>query len=470
MRSISFNLRAEQSLAVSWAREIAFYQKSEDFVTGSALRGAVASAWLADRDADPAFFEEIFEGLVRFETAIPQGFTVVPLSVFLCKYRTQPTCQSWYEDRAVHLTEGLSIHSSCHCGDQVERSKGHIVATSSEANDALLGQRTRTAVNPVTGSSRDRALFAQEALRSGLTFSGRITCIDKLSPSAEKALTDWIKGPQNSSRSIRLGRGKSVMGKAVFENVQLVNDNIKTVSPGRHIVRCKTPLIVLDDAGRPTTDITYEFLRRGLERTAIVHSWVRPTLIGGWHTVSGLPKPADYALVAGTTYVVDVPAEDTNAWNQVQVTGLGHRRREGFGVVEVDPDLWEYPKSSEQSAPDRQVVTTSKGSPFTEIKNAIEGLLVSLRVESGENENSVPQINQIRDLLSVLARDPRGVKEGLEQIKDRPFWQKRGTKVIDARDEIIKQLQGPRREALKARNYFEARYMVDLTSGEEEKA
>ena len=453
MTSLFFTLRAQQDLAVSWTSEIAFYQRSEEYITGTALRGALAAAWLADHGPDLRYFADIFEGPVFFEGANPQGFKIVPLSVRRCKYKPLPACQQCYKDDAEPAKQGQKA-DTCACGGSMEYSKGEMAGPYSGSSEELRDERVRTAIDPITGSSKEQALFSQQALNSGLIFEGRITQLDKLGDEARQTFITWL----DNLRSIRLGRGKSVMGEAFF-TVSPSDENAKPVlQPGRHILRCRTPLILLDDMGRNTTQIDVEFKRRGLHETEVVPGceWVRPVTIGGWHTVSGLPKPSDHALVAGSTYVIDVPADEVTQLQKVLVDGLGYRRREGFGAVDLDPAPWAPPPVQESPS------STHVRSDF---RVAVDKVFRTLQAEQGVTGIQAAWVNQVRDLLQALTRGTQISNGAIAETKERPFWTERTRSVIDAREEMIRTI--PTEDyARKALNYLYNEYGIDEQGGE----
>ena len=71
---------------------------------------------------------------------------------------------------------------------------------------------------------------------------------------------------------------------------------------------------------------------------------MRTEVVGGWHAASGLPKPADATLVAGSVFVLRPSgAVDAATLAGLVSNGLGLRRVEGFGVVDVNPAAWRFP-------------------------------------------------------------------------------------------------------------------------------
>lgn len=458
MKSFAFTLAAQQPLAVSWAHEIAFYQTSQEYVTGTALRGALATAWLADHGSGSPYFEDIFEGRVCFEGAAPHDYRIVPLSVRMCKYKPTSDCETWHVDDAekTKQADGQNLSECKFCGGATEYSKGGMAGPYEDRDNQLRGQRVRTAIDPDTGSSKKGALYTQQALNGGLFFNGRITRLDTLSDDARDVFSSWfttLKG-----KSIRLGRGRSVMGEAKVTDIREQDEETPNVSPGLHILRCRTPLILLDDAGRATTQISFELVRHGV-KTPVVREWTRPVLVGGWHGVSGLPKPTDYALVAGTTYVIDVHTDEVEAWLKILAYGLGYRRREGFGALDFDPEPWSPPPKREQP---------TSGAVEDPVREAVNQIFVALRAEQGTDANQPEGINQIRDLLKLLSSTSQGARDAITELDKTAFWMKRSRKVREARDELIRVIhQGSARDNVqKALNYLSRNFRTDKSGGE----
>ena len=110
---------------------------------------------------------------------------------------------------------------------------------------------------------------------------------------------------------------------------------------GRLVIRLRSPGIFTDDQGRPSRDPNAAELDEVLGCQArVVRRWARWETVGGWHVASGLPKPAELAVAAGSTYLIEpsgpVPGD---ALAELGRRGLGLRRHEGFGDLAPPPRL-----------------------------------------------------------------------------------------------------------------------------------
>ena len=110
---------------------------------------------------------------------------------------------------------------------------------------------------------------------------------------------------------------------------------------GMLVLRLRSPGIFTDPQGRPSRDPDPSELTEVLGTPArVVRRWTRWQQAGGWHIASGLPKPSELAVAAGSTYLIS--AERTVAdpvLAQLGQRSLGLRRHEGFGDLAPPPEL-----------------------------------------------------------------------------------------------------------------------------------
>ncbi len=314
------------------------------YVPGSVLRGALAALWISRHGPpDPGHprrseFIEIFEGDTHWPSVYPTpGPGPEPLSVLRCKYRPLEACHDWAVDEASSRAGGSSpsgSHRTCPvCGGPTRYGKGQV-------DGARTVRRTRTALDSLgigrTGTAAEAQLHTVEALAAGTVLAGSVTLP---ADGAADAFCDEVDGT-----TIRLGRRRSVQGAAVVRiGSALPPETATSRDDGLAVVRFTTDAILVDDAGRPVAQPDARRLGRalGLPLASIERAWVRSGPRGGWHGASGLPKPVETVIVAGSTFLCR-PAEAPDAERRLATTlrGAGLRRNEGFGTVEIDPDEW----------------------------------------------------------------------------------------------------------------------------------
>ncbi|MFB9733445.1 type III-B CRISPR module-associated Cmr3 family protein [Ornithinimicrobium kibberense] len=103
------------------------------------------------------------------------------------------------------------------------------------------------------------------------------------------------------------------------------------------ILRLASPGVFVDQFGRPAPVPDTAELEDLLQaEVRLTNPWSDPRwdVHGGWHAASGLPKPEERVVAAGTTYLVRTaqPLTDT-ALQTLAMQGLGLRRHEGYGAL-----------------------------------------------------------------------------------------------------------------------------------------
>jgi CRISPR-associated protein Csx10 len=303
-----------------------FVLGTADHLPGTVVRGAFAARWLTrhqyrtDQPGLRAEFLALFEGQVRygplFHTAAPAA-----LSVLAHKYPASADCDHDDIDRAHTDFTG---HHCPQCGSPLEQVKP------GRGDGPATGRRVHVAISD-TGVARRGQLVTRETLQPGLTFTGTVHTDDP-------ALLDILRDLGH----LRVGGRRTTHGLA---DVHL--DQTRPVplpllrEDGLLIVVLRSPGIFVDDAGRPQRDPNAGELDDLFGCPVTIHRrWTRWTTVGGWHTASGLPKPAELAVAAGSTYLLAPaipPTQDTIT--RLTQRGLGLRRHEGFGDLGPPPPI-----------------------------------------------------------------------------------------------------------------------------------
>jgi CRISPR-associated protein Csx10 len=117
----------------------------------------------------------------------------------------------------------------------------------------------------------------------------------------------------------------------------------ETRDRGRQVVlRLLSPGLFVDAAGRPVADPDPDELHAvlGVAEVQVERHWVRWVQVGGWHVASGLPKPVEHAVSAGSVYLIRcTPAPAEAGLRRLADQGVGLRRAEGFGVLGGTPPV-----------------------------------------------------------------------------------------------------------------------------------
>lgn len=317
------------------------------YVPGGVVRGALAGAWIArhgrPQDCDKALrgdFKQLFGPEARYGYAFPitsggQVDAPPPLSWYTHKYRANARC----EDRIWDLAREDLPGETCEvCGSPYDRVKGG------------RGPRTYwdTGIGIGTsGTARRGELYSQEELVRDSEFTAAIDIPEEALPTLGELST------------IRLGSGRTTRGRArvtVGEGVttprvepEWLDADPRKPRQRKLVLRLTSPAVLVDELGRPSRDPSPWELRQALgEETVrrVGRRWVRWGTVGGWHIASGLPKPDETIVEAGSTYVVEVNVPpggpDRELDDRVRallLRGIGLRREEGFGALHlVAPD------------------------------------------------------------------------------------------------------------------------------------
>jgi CRISPR-associated protein Csx10 len=327
---------ARQGLAIGGPAEVGFDKITLRYVPGSVLRGAFASVWIDEYGVPDAAnprreeFIGLFERDIRYGPLLQEGATVVPLSATWCKYPSTPACETWSADAAV---DGDA--STCqHCGNGTDMGKGDVAGV-------RVRRILRTELDD-QGRPLDGRLYARHELESRLAYRGHLT-----------GTHPWLR----QAREIWLGGRTSSRGLATVQVASQPDEPAAPVIPaparadGALVIRLTSPAIIVDDAGRPTLDPLPEVLRiLGMPASAVekARCWTRPVRAGGWHAASGLPKPMELAMEMGSVLVLHFREQpDRTRLQHLAQDGMGLRRIEGFGSVQINPPPWRRAQTSQ---------------------------------------------------------------------------------------------------------------------------
>jgi CRISPR-associated protein Csx10 len=343
-------LTAHQPLALGVRPSGRAPTQTQLHVPGSVLRGALAGAWIRDH-GEPSKergelrreFVALFESDTLFGPLFVEGTGVVPLSVRRCKYQA---CPGVHPDAAF----ADEVPASCpSCQGPLTPGRGEVESFGS-AHQALAVETTHLEIEDHTQVAREGMLFTRRALRhKDATGSERILR-GRITPGAElpSSAAHWL-GQQHD---LRLGGRRSTNGGVTY------TARAATPQPPRTgplvAIRLLAPAILADASGLPL-DLTdraslWDALNEelygvlGVRISGVKRVWSRREYIGGWHAASNLPKPVELAASAGTVILLAFerpPAPD--ALLALALRGLGLRRNEGFGSLEVATCAWSPP-------------------------------------------------------------------------------------------------------------------------------
>lgn len=411
MITLKYILTAKSRVSAGATAEVVNSRRAHTVIPGSTVRGALASVWVADHGVDwpDPDFRRLFEQALTVRQAVPERVKLDPMSLVSCKYPMVDEfgrkCEDERRDLALDVAEGTDPAFICPvCGGSWESGRGW------RTHEATTVATTRTALNH--GVAKDQELFTRRALERHSVLRGSLSFEESVASADELA---WFA---NTIRPLRIGGQRSVLGAVEFSATRVTDEPtvIKRGLRGRLVLRAASPLIVTGPGGAATTDATTALQRVLGAGVTVVAQWRRPVLLSGWHMASGLPKPQEWALAAGSTFVVEGAPDDTPERLR---RGVGLRRNEGFGDLLL-VDLDEAPRKSvtavvplPQPSTARRVSDAGTAQPQPE---ASEG--PAPRAVDGVRSEVVRLVDEIAVRLGSRSRTAiDGIGAGISQVR-----------------------------------------------------
>lgn len=314
MTWLQVSITATQRVSLGQGGERAFLTTSHPVVPGSVIRGALAAAWVNAGGTRDAQFKALFEG-ARFSPAIPDGVTVVNQSLSVCKYHVPGAVGHEAEhDEAFLGRLGPDDHG---CRGRAAANGGY--------RGVEFVTVTTTALEPRKHVAARSQLFSRQAFEAGTVFTGFVVVPDGVSHARLGKI-----------RTVFLGGRSSVMGRCQLEAREVAPPALPADGQGNVVIRTVSPTILLDDAGAPTGDLAAVLTRGGLKVHSVWAGRRDANVASGWHAASGLPKPAEIAVAPGAMALLG--PVDSQALLRLLEHGIGVRRNEGYGWVEIAPE------------------------------------------------------------------------------------------------------------------------------------
>lgn len=312
------SVELHQTASFGRGQERAHLTRTAPIIPGATIRGALAAAWRREGWPSDTTFAETFDGAVRFSPLVPETMRLQPLSVFACKYHDAGASHPAQTDLAFEP----GGFRPADCGSRSEGLKGGYLPT---PGSQALRTASSTRISRRTQTAHASNLFTREGHPPSTVFTGHII--------GDPALVDKL----GDLHDVVVGGRRSVMGAAGVAIERYEGPMAPDSQGGEVVVRAISPTILVDAAGRPSTALApaLEDLGLTVDPRRVWDDRMTTDGTGGWHAASGLPKPAELALVAGATAVLLDP--DPVSLRALLETGLGLRRAEGFGWFEVAP-------------------------------------------------------------------------------------------------------------------------------------
>lgn len=419
---LQVTVTSQQRTSFGTGGERAYLTHTHPFLPGSVLRGALAAAWLRTGTTD-AKFEQIFEA-GRFSPALPAWVDVESQSVGRCKYHQETANGSHAE---------YVDYAFCSDLDQAGQKLGKCAA-----REKLKGDYTRkglvtqvaTALEPRKNTAAKSQLFAREMIEKGTEFVGYVVLPDDADTDALTKIDMAFVGGRSSILGRCLVEWEEIDGAPGSE----ASSHDGAAGAEQVVIRTLSPTILVDNRGLPADDFGAAIKTAvGCAPVAVWAGRVESGLASGWHAASGLPKPAEIAFAPGAVAVLR--GVDRSKLDALLDSGLGLRRNEGYGWVEIVTKAWE-PRDAEPSRPKSLVSAAKAKRGAADWLDEIELLQLNdaerqwfgnqlRRLRAGQSKaiNAVMKTEKVAGQLTPVQlngdrADIIGVRQLLEEIPD----------------------------------------------------
>ncbi|MFN8472209.1 MAG: CRISPR-associated RAMP protein Csx10 [Anaerolineae bacterium] len=330
------------------------------YIPGSAIRGALIGRYAGKKDASADNFRRLFlDGGVRFLHAYPrlpggQRMLPVPLSwqsrkdvdspsvVYDTVFLTTPPANAQLKGVTMPFCAVQGAASGGKTNVTLGRPALQINIHTARAN------RQRTTADGAT-------VFRYDSLAAGQTFVGAIESDNAGDIATLKTLIE--AAPQLLLGGSHLA-GYGLVTIAVmpdnqpFQEYEALDDD-----PDYITVVLLSDTIVRDPAtGAAAADL------RPIIDFAPIRVIAKTTIIGGFNRTWNLPLPQEWAIRGGSVFVYEPDDELLKTLRELEKTGIGERRAEGYGRIAVNwlgADQLAVQQSSSKT-PDRITVPTTE--------------------------------------------------------------------------------------------------------------
>jgi CRISPR-associated protein Csx10 len=365
-------LTLQSPVALHRTRTGVQFVETLDYIPGTALRGALAEAYLTKHGAPNNTFRALFlSEQVQYGDLWPslegQQVILLPATAQACKRHGLKHDQS-FRDSLLDVWNTLGNDRKCPvCGESLDRVSGYLGRLDPVK---LISPRSRlrvsTAIERGTGTVAREMLFAQHTLvglgmpdnRQPLLFQGVVRLFDPtLQSELMRLLQPNVTLFLGAGRSRGLGQvevkfwSEAPATEPLAERYQQFNAVAQRAGgeAGKRYfsLTLLSHLALRDNLLRPVLgEITPQHfgLPNGVTWVCYPNSnqqvlFLSAVTVPGWNAALGLPKPDTVALMRGSVLLGQCDAGQEQAvlarLAQIESEGVGERRNEGFGRVAV---------------------------------------------------------------------------------------------------------------------------------------
>jgi CRISPR-associated Csx10 family RAMP protein len=354
-------IEAMQPLSIAAVPDRESHWDTTIIIPGSTLRGAVAEEWKNRVGFEHSLTSRLFEE-GRWRDAYPKGTTLATADLFYSKKTNK--VKSILLDYVKNQLTSLRIDEN---DSLLPVEQGY------SNSNLVLNQSVGIAISPTRNATIHGRLYSLSAIAEGTIFTADLSL-----PREALQLLNESDGQDTITFTCYIGKKRSSgygKVKITFQEVkkdyeQLREDLLKRIKTynlkylennefdkGKWYISfiSTSPMILLDRFLRYTSSLDWEIhiceetekseqLKKIFkEKGALIASWGTSSIRHGWNNAWNVPKQAEWVLTPGTIHLfkfTNLEAEEQNLlvdlFLQLEETGIGERREEGFGQIVVN--------------------------------------------------------------------------------------------------------------------------------------
>lgn len=378
------------------------------YIPGSALRGVLATRWLAkhpgtDLANDPQARALFLDGTVCYLNAYPEleeeRSLPVPASWFVEKEQADDERAMIY-DLAVAPEPDLpkkSLGEGIFC--LVERREPENAWEEPGFTTVLIAPERSNQVHitleEVNRRGEGNQVYRYEALAPGQDFIGVILAPEAQDLGELKELL--INGDLLLGTAHLAGYGR-VSVEVVEETSHDWREAPSFAAPdGRVVVTLLSPAILRSDNGQVGWDGGQALARSiGLPADArLLAAFGKTTLMGGYNRKWSLPLPQAWVLTAGSVFVFESAQIDRSALRRALDHGIGERRAEGYGRIAVN---WQAAAQISQR-PQQDFDDTTANTPLSPTIRQLARQMAQRRLRAMLDQGLIKRVVQEADAV-----------------------------------------------------------------------
>lgn len=366
---LSVNLELLSPLSIP-VEERAKFPSCNDYISGSAIRGAIAAQYLREKEED-SFFRDLFSEETVFNNLYPvseekETFLLPSGSVTCKRYGPEHGIKDnlWlFSAQELHYREKGRLKKIDHlyqcnyqnCTHDLKSHSGFVNIQGKSFQKIKLNKQIHihSGINRESGNIQEKIFYSLEEISNPATFNGTIE-IEETMIQELKKFTDGQTFFLGKNKTRGNGRVKLIIkekpvidGKSFGQRLDDFNlafqRYLKEIFDLDKSNYCYFSLDFLSDAIIVDKYLRYTNFPEELMISDLVYNSAGPVNIKGWNSLWQLPKESETGIKKGSSYMFGT---NSDKWEEtklllekLELNSLGLRKNEGFGKLIISDDF-----------------------------------------------------------------------------------------------------------------------------------